>query len=351
MPLVVPRPNNRIILGLMTFGPDTETGARITDIGEFNNVLDYFQSRGYNEVDTARMYVGKKQEAFTREAKWKERGLTLATKVIYPSEPAGNAPDKVLESVEASLKDLGTDTLDILYLHAADRETPFAQTLEAIDKLHKAGKFVKFALSNFTSFEVAEIVLTCKYNNWVRPTLYQGMYNCITRGIERELIHACRRYGLDIVVYNPIAGGLLTGRIKSAADIPTDGRFSDSVGRMGGMYRARYFRESTFNALQVIEEAAKKNGLSMTETALRWLVHHSALNITDGNDGILIGASSLQQLESNLNDLEKGPLPDEVVEATDRAWAITQADAVPYYHKELKYGYNTQDVLFGANSK
>lgn len=217
--------------------------------------------------------------------------------------------------------------------------------------MHKAGKFVTFALSNFTSFEVAEIVLTCKYNNWVRPTLYQGMYNCITRGIETELVHACRRYGLDIVVYNPVAGGLLTGRIKSTSDIPTEGRFSNVNGRTGEMYRKRYFRDSTFKALQTIEAAATKNGLTLTETALRWLVHHSALRITDGNDGILIGASSLQQLENNLNDLEKGPLPEEVVEATNQAWALVQSDAVPYYHKELKYSYNTREVLFGANSK
>jgi len=177
------------------------------------------------------------------------------------------------------------------------------------------------------------------------------MYNCITRGIETELVHACRRYGLDIVVYNPLAGGLLTGRIKSADDIPTEGRFSDTSGRIGAMYRQRYFRDNTFKALHTIEEAAKKHGLTMTETALRWLVHHSVLNIKDGNDGILIGASSLKQLESNLNDFEKGPLPEEVVEATDRAWALVQSEAVPYWHKEIKYGYDTKEVLFSAGSK
>lgn len=177
------------------------------------------------------------------------------------------------------------------------------------------------------------------------------MYNCITRGIETELVHACRRYGLDIVVYNPLAGGLLTGRIKSADDIPTEGRFSDTSGRIGAMYRQRYFRDNTFKALHTIEEAVKKHGLTMTETALRWLVHHSVLNIKDGNDGILIGASSLKQLESNLNDFEKGPLPEEVVEATDRAWALVQSEAVPYWHKEIKYGYDTKEVLFSAGSK
>jgi aflatoxin B1 aldehyde reductase len=123
------------------------------------------------------VYVAGLQERFTRdEAKWKDRGLTLATKVKYPSEDGDHQAQKVKESVEKSLEELGTDVIDILYIHAADRATPFAETLEALDKLHKAGKFVQLGLSNFTAAEVAEVVMTCKYNNWVRPTIYQAMY-------------------------------------------------------------------------------------------------------------------------------------------------------------------------------
>ncbi|GJC79849.1 aflatoxin b1 aldehyde reductase member 2 [Colletotrichum tofieldiae] len=343
MPLVASNPKDRIILGLMTFGPKESDGARITDLETFNKALDVFQSRGYNEVDTARVYVGRQQEAFTRETKWKERGLTLATKVQYPGQPGDHAAAKVFESVETSLKELGTDSVD-------DRATPFAETLEALDKLHKQGKFVKLGLSNFTAFEVAEVVLTCKYNGWVRPTVYQGMYNVITRSIEPELIPALRRYGLDLVVYNPIAGGLFSGKIKSKDIVPTEGRFSDNHGT-GGNYRKRYFRESTFRALQTIEAAVEKNGLSMIETALRWTVHHSGLKIKDGNDGIIIGISSVQQLEDNLNHLEKGPLPEEVVQALDQAWAISKADTTNYWHLDLEYKYDTRDALFSAEAK
>lgn len=121
MPLIAQNPQPRVILGLMTFGTDTETGARVTTIPEFSKVLDLFQSRGYNEVDTARMYIGGKQESFTREAGWKDRGLTLATKVSYPTNGGDNTRDKVLESADISLKELGTDCVDILYLHAAVR--------------------------------------------------------------------------------------------------------------------------------------------------------------------------------------------------------------------------------------
>lgn len=346
MPLIASTSKSRIILGLMTFGPDESTGARITWLPEYEKVLDRFQERGYNEVDTARMYVGGQQEGFTRQAKWKERGLTLATKVQYPTVPGDNVADKVIASVETSLKELGTDCVDILYIHAADRATPFAETLGALDKLHKAGKFVRLGISNYTAFEVAEAVMICVQNNWVQPTIYQGMYNIITRGIEPELIPACQRYGLEVVVYNPIAGGLFSGKIKSKDMIPTSGRFSDAQG-MGRNYRGRYFRESTFQALQIVEKAVEKHGLSMIETALRWTVHHSALKIKDGNDGILIGVSSLEQLDQNLHHLEKGPLPEDLVKELDQAWLVAKADSPNYWHKDLVYTYDTKEAVFG----
>ncbi|KAI9802711.1 MAG: hypothetical protein M1825_002733 [Sarcosagium campestre] len=343
MPLITPKATNRVILGLMTFGPDEGTGARITSLDEYNKALDYFQSKGYNEVDTARIYVGGKQEAFTADARWKERGLTLATK-WYPLNTGDHEPEVLKGKVEESLKALQTDQVDIFYLHAADRSVPFTETLEAINAMHKEGKFVQFALSNFTAFEVAEVVITCKERGWVRPTIYQAMYNAITRNIEPELIPCCRRYGLDIVVYNPLAGGLFSGKIKTT-DVPAEGRYSDKVGVMGSMYRARYFKDSTFDALRVVEPVVQKHNLTLLETAFRWLVHHSALEIKDGNDGIIIGVSSLDQLKGNLADLEKGPLPEEVVKTLDEAWLIAKAQSPNYWHKDLVYTYNTREAL------
>ena len=115
MPLIAQNPRSRIILGLMTFGPKTEDGARITDLDTFNEALDLFQARGYGEVDTARVYIGGAQEAFTREAGWSKRGLTLATKVKYPAEPGDNTADEVVESVETSLCELGIDCVDVRF--------------------------------------------------------------------------------------------------------------------------------------------------------------------------------------------------------------------------------------------
>ncbi|KAH8896486.1 Aldo/keto reductase [Thozetella sp. PMI_491] len=340
----------RVILGLMTFNPDPSSGARILDVGEFGKALDVFQGRGYHEVDTARVYGNGTQEAFTREAGWKKRGLKLATKVKYPHTPGDNVHDKVIESVEKSLAELGTDSVDILYLHAADRATPFTDTISALDKLHKAGKFTTLGLSNFTAFEVAEVVMTAKYNNWVRPTLYQAMYNAITRSIEPELVPALRRYGIDIVIYNPIAGGLFSGKIKSVDVVPESGRYN-ADDNMGKMYRKRYIKDTSFQALQLIEPVVARHGLTMIETALRWAVHHSALKVLDGNDGIIIGVSSKEQIDDNLTNLEKGPLPDEVVKVLDDAWNITKVDTAPYWHLDIKYTYDTKEALFGAGAK
>lgn len=179
MPLFMQNPKPRVILGAMTFGPDESAGARVTSLDEYNKCLDYFQAQGYNELDTARVYIGGKQEAFTSEAHWKERGLAVATK-WYPRQPGQHKPEVIKEQLNISLRELKTDCVDIFYLHAADRSVPFEETLEAVNELHKEGKFIELGLSNFTAFEVAEVVITCRERGWVRPTIYQGMYNAIS---------------------------------------------------------------------------------------------------------------------------------------------------------------------------
>lgn len=281
MSLFFQNPKPRIILGLMTFGPDKAAGARVTSLDEYNKCLDYFQQQGYNEVDTARVYVDGKQEAFTTEAHWKERGLTLATK-WYPRTPGAHKPEVVKEQLNKSLAELKTDCVDIFYLHAADRSVPFAETLEAVNELHKEGKFVQLGLSNFTAFEVAEVVITCKERGWVRPTIYQGMYNAISgspicrhgsmslttfvaRSLEQELIPCCHRYGIDVVVYNPLAGGLFSGKYKTQ-DVPDEGRYSDTS-KTGSMYRMRYFKDATFDALRLIEPVVEKHNLTLLEVS------------------------------------------------------------------------------------
>jgi aflatoxin B1 aldehyde reductase len=152
-----------------------------------------------------------------------------------------------------------------------------------------------------------------------------------------------------VVIYNPLAGGLFSGKIKSS-EIPQEGRYSDQH-HIGGLYRTRYFKDATFDALRVIELVAQKHNLTMLEIALRWCTHHSALKMQNGGrDGVIIGVSSLAQLESNLKDLEKGPLPDDVIKALDEAWLITKPTTTNYWQLDLKYTYDTQRALFKPKS-
>ena len=175
------------------------------------------------------------------------------------------------------------------------------------------------------------------------------MKTLAARPIGTELIAACRRYGIDIVVFNPLAAGILTGKYKTA-DIPIEGRFSNEGGMLGSIYRKRYFKDATFDSLKIIEPAVEKHGLTMVETALRWCVHHSGLKIKDGNDGIIIGVSSLKQLTENLRGLEKGPLPQDVVDALNEAWMLCKATAPNYWAMDLEYLYDTEEALFARRT-
>lgn len=160
----------------------------------------------------------------------------------------------------------------------------------------------------------------------------------MTRSVEAELIPACRHYGLDFVVYSPTAGGFLSGKYASKTELPKDGRFSDSYLR-GQWARSRYFQDSNFAAVELIRAASEKHRLTMIDVALRWLVHHSKLNILSGNDGIIIGISKLDQLGSNIDALESKPLPDDVVEALESAWLLAKPQSTNYWHGELTYSY------------
>ncbi len=320
----------RVILGCATMGPPGTNVARVTTVEATKEMFKVLKSYGYTELDTARMYNDGKQEAFTRETGVLNEGFTIATKV-YPLEAGMHKPVKLRQTFETSLRELGQQSVEIFYLHAPDRSVAFEETLQEINKLYEEEKFKIFGLSNYAAWEVAQIAQICISHNWVRPRIYQGMYNALTRALEEELVPCCRHYGIDIVAYNPLAGGILTGRYRSSSEIPTEGRFSDVEGNSSGkVYRDRYFNHIYIDAINRLTPVVENHGLTLPEVALRWLVHHSKLRPYDG-DGIIIGASSVEQLESNLKSLQKGPLPDEVVQALDEAWQSTRAIAKTYW--------------------
>ncbi|KAI9203020.1 Aldo/keto reductase [Polychytrium aggregatum] len=318
-----------VILGTMTFG--TGVGGRINDLAVIQEILDLFHAHGHTEIDTARMYCqGNTEEVLAAlNIQTSHHGFSLATKV-YPFQSGDHEPEKLKATFAASLAALKTQKVDIFYLHAPDHQTPLEDTLGAVQSLYEAGHFKELGLSNYPSWKVMEIWRICKEKGYVLPTLYQGMYNAITREVEPELIPCIRHLGMRFYAYNPLCGGLLTGHYKFDMDIEKGSRF-DGTNSQGDRYRQRYWNQVNFEAVEIIKAACAKHGVTPAEAAHRWLLHHSMLDQTKG-DGIIIGISSVGHAKQNLDDCEKGALPTEVVDALDEAWHRAKG-ASPLYHR------------------
>ena len=235
-----------------------------------------------------------------------------------------------------SLKALKLDKLDMWYLHGPDRTTPYDVTMKAVNDLYNEGHFTRFGISNYMAWEVAQICELCDRHGWIKPSVYQGVYNAIHRTVEQELFPCLRHYGIAYFNYNPLAGGYLTDRYSRESrsgegEAIEEGSRFDPNRWQGKMYRARYWNEPYFEALDIIRPVAKKHGLTEAECALRWMTHHSQLKKEFG-DAIIIGASSVKHIEQNMVDLEKGALPDDVVQALDQAWEKVRGIAWKYWH-------------------
>jgi aflatoxin B1 aldehyde reductase len=201
-----------------------------------------------------------------------------------------------------------------------------------IQTLIVIGKFNRFGISNYAAWEVAEICEICERHGWVKPVAYQGVYNALHRAVEPELLPCLRKYGIGFYEFNPLAGGYLTDRYHRGQDELEAGSRFDPNRSQGQNYRRRYWNDAYFDALDILRPVAKKHGLSEAECALRWMTNHSQLKREYG-DAIIIGASSAKQLDENLTNLEKGPLPDEVVQAFDEGWAKVKGICLPYFRK------------------
>ncbi|KAL1604964.1 hypothetical protein SLS60_004505 [Paraconiothyrium brasiliense] len=269
---------------------------------------------------------------------WQKRDLVMATK-LYPNYrspiPSGESythkPEDVRRGLMKSLKALDCDKIDLFYLHGPDRDTPFEDTLREVNKLYEQGLFNRWGISNYYSWEVASMVEICIKNNWIKPTVYQGVYNALQRNIEAELVPCLRHYGISIYAFQPLAGGFLTGRYeRNQSEFEAGSRF-DPKHFQGTLHQGRYWNDSYFDAVDIIRKAGEEHKLTVAEISLRWLKHHSALSQSLG-DAIIVGASSTKHLEQNLVDLEQGPLPDEVIKALESAWMKAKAVAPKYWH-------------------
>lgn len=246
-------------------------------------------------------------------------------------EQYNHTPEDVRRGLMDSLKALKCDKVDMFYLHGPDRKTPFKDTLREVNKLHKEGYFKRFGISNYMSWEVAKICEICENEGWIKPTVYQGIYSALHRSIEAELFPCLRHYGISLYAFQPLAGGFLTGRYKRNQDSFEPGSRFDPNITHSALHRGRYWNDTYFDALDIIHSAAQNHGLTDAEVALRWIEHHSQLS-EELHDTIIVGASSTKHLEGNLADLEKGPLPEDVVEALEKAWLKVKAIAPKYWH-------------------
>jgi aflatoxin B1 aldehyde reductase len=243
--------------------------------------------------------------------------------------PGSHSAEKIKASIEASVSALSPAKMNILYLHAPDRQTPFAETLEEVSKAYKDKKFAKFGLSNYSPQEVEEIVKLCVDNNWVKPTVYQGQYNAISRLSETDLLPILRKHGMSYYAYSPSASGIFTGKLSAQSTEIKGGRF-DSNSNVGKLYSGQYLKPELLDAAAKVHKEAEVKGLSGHEVALRWVLHHSALDASKG-DAMIIGASSVKQLEENLRICEQGPLPEELVQLLERTWNVAK-DVAPSAH-------------------
>ncbi|KAH8807670.1 NADP-dependent oxidoreductase domain-containing protein [Xylogone sp. PMI_703] len=334
--------NLSVVFGAMTFGKPGNEGIRVTSVNDVNAMLDLFQSYGHDEIDTARLYGNGSSEEYLSEANWQSRGLIMDTK-LYPNEGKAmgtlnkniysHRPEDLRRGLMDSLEALKTKKIDMWYLHGPDRNISFEVTMREVNNLYKEGYFNRLGVSNYMAWEVAEICEICDRNGWIKPSVYQGAYNALHRAVELELIPCLRRYRIALYEFQPLAGGFLTSRYRRDMrdeEYEAGSRF-DPKRWQGQLHRGRYMDDLYFDTLDVIRPVAAKHGLTETECAFRWLSYHSMMNKEYG-DKIIIGASSVEQLRENLQDLEKGPLPEEVVHALDAAWLRVKGVAPKYFH-------------------
>jgi len=319
------------VLGTMEFGRgpcNVNVAKEMTE-----SFLNYDTS--FRQLDTALMYSGGKSEKIIGEmSSWREVDGLIDDK-INPWDKKDFGEESIRSQVDTILKNLATPCVNILYLHAPDHNTPLETTLRTMNTLHQEGKFKKLGLSNYSSWLVSEVVNVCKANNFVLPTVYQGMYSLITRQVEEELIPCLRYHGISFYAYSPLGGGLLTGKYdfnqQNDKKIPK-GRFN-GVG-WDKVYRDRYWKEEHFKAMETLKELLEKHHpdekITIPEAAFRWIYNHSLLEGEKG-DAVVLGASRMDQVTFNLKMSKSEPLHSDVVSFMDDWWKSTKHLCPQYF--------------------
>lgn len=333
------RTTPRVYLGTMTFSW-SQTSSRV-DEAVATNMLQRFVT--FNEqygieqhwIDTARIYAGGKTEAtvgmILPKVKLPEQHeFRIGTKA-HPSQDQGLSPAGIQAQLDASLQAMQLSSCHEYYLHQPDPEHSLLESLTYLDSLVRQGKIAAIGMSNYHVDEMERAFQLCADHNLTPPSVYQGLYNPLNRLVEDELLPLLKRNNCSFVAYNPLAAGLLTGKHHLENTVVPKGRFKNNPN-----YLPRFYTSPNFEAIELIRK--KCTDISMVEATYRWLLCHSSLS---PNDGVLLGASSLVQLDENLaaceTAIDKGSLPDDIVDAFDQAWAITRANhPFPYWRSYSK---------------
>ena len=315
------KPPIRIILGTASVGSSLSPFGKITDVDSVSAYLATFRSRGYLDIDTARAYpvgrAGTCEKLLGDEKVRLGTWANVSTKVSSFKRGAHKAAS-LEESINASLTALNADSVDIMYLHAPDKTTSFTETCEAMNKAYFEGKFERFGLSNYSVAQVEEIVDICDKNGWIRPSVYQGQYNPICRGAEKELFTVLRKHNISFYAYSPSACGFFSNKTTRQSTIDRESRWN-IASPLGAKYASDYFHDPLFAAAAMVKLHAERYGISGHAAALRWTAWHSQLAAEEG-DAVIVGSSSLAQLEENLNILEQGPLPEPLLDVLSAVW-------------------------------
>jgi len=301
---------SRLCLGTMTFGFQCDEDTSLA-------ILDAAFDAGVTFLDTADVYplggpreaAGRTEEIVGRWLRGKRESVIVATKCAGQVGPSpwdsGTSRKHVLDAVDASLRRLGVDYVDLYQLHSYDEQTPLDETLEALDLVVRSGRARYVGVSNWLAFRVARALGRAEANRWVRIDSVQPRYNLLFRQPERELLPLCAEEGIGVIPYNPLAGGLLTGKHAGPSSAPPEGtRFG--IRRAGAVYRERYWHEPEFAPVEALRPLASEAGVSLTTLAVAWVLANPAVTAP------IIGASRPEQLADNLAAvdvvLDAGPL-------------------------------------------
>lgn len=303
-------------LGTMMFGGQT---------GEEDSlaIMDYAYDNGVNFWDTANAYnQGESEKIVGKALKGRRNDIFLATKVFGQMgkglNDRGLSRRNIVGSIDASLKRLGTDYVDLYYLHSPDYETKIEESLEAMNNLVKAGKIRYIGVSNYAAWQIADILAICDKRGYIAPVITQNVYNAITRGVETELVPFLKAHELGMAVYNPIAGGLLAGKHKPG--IPEENtRFAKNK-----IYYERYWSEENFAAVEKLLQIARDHGMSILELALKWCLSRPCVT------SIISGVSKPAQIEQNIASIAGDGLSEEIIAQCDAVWKMLAGTRFKY---------------------